>query len=248
MRTIAVINRQSGVGKTTIVANLGHALALRGNRVLLADLDPQGQLATFMGLFRTPREGMDQVLLEQEAPERFAVSTRELLEVVTAGERLAEVEQLAGGMERGLLLKKALEESIPDTDYLLLDCPSDAGLLMINAVLAADELLIPCLLDEDALTDVGALMSTIRRMAGMRERPLKFWAVVNRLTAKYVPKSAEARIDEQVGKLLKTPLREAPVLEECSRVGRTIFEYRHNSRPAKEFSSLCDDLMDRRAL
>ena len=88
MKTVAILNQKGGVGKTTTTVNIGHALALQGNRVALADLDPQNQLAPCLGIFRPPRVGMDEVLLNGAPLLAHRIITRELLQLIPAGQRL----------------------------------------------------------------------------------------------------------------------------------------------------------------
>ncbi|RDH84279.1 MAG: hypothetical protein DIZ77_04700 [endosymbiont of Seepiophila jonesi] len=144
MRRIAVINQKGGVGKTTITTNLGHALALLGHRVTVIDLDPQGQLAASFGIFRPPSKGIDQVLLEGLDIESVRVSARDLVTLIPAGNRLHKVEELhEGGATRARLLQTALQEKLQDQAFVLYDCPPSSGMLVANAVFAADEVLIP---------------------------------------------------------------------------------------------------------
>ena len=250
MQTIAVINQKGGVGKTTTAVNMGHALAMQGRRVMLVDLDPQGHLAPCLGVFRAPREGIDQVLLQGAALESVAVATRELLQLVPAGAELGEVERLQGGSERGQLLQRALARSRPDVDYLLFDCPPSAGLLVMNAVLAADHVMIPVAGDYLSLTGLANLVNTLRRVEGLRATPLRKWIFMSRFVAR-------RRLSREVlGKimqhfphyLLPTAIREAAVLAECAGAGRTIFEYRGKSKSAEEFRSLADDFLQGRVM
>ena len=250
MRTIAVINQKGGVGKTTTAVNLGHALALTGKRVMLVDLDPQGHLSACLGLFRAPGEGMDSVLLDGKPLTGFAVGTRELLQIVPAGNRLGDFEQVAGGVERAHLLRKAVEADMPDVDYLLFDCPPSAGLLVVNAVVAADDVLVPVAGDYLSLTGLAKLMGTLKRIEGLRDKPLVKWIFLSRFIAR-------RRLSQEVlGKLLqhfpqhllKTSIREAAVLAECAGAGRTIFEYRGKSKSAEEFRQLADDLLQARVM
>ena len=143
MHSLAVINQKGGVGKTTTAVNLGHALAMRGHRVMLVDLDPQGHLSPCLGLFRAPANGVDRTLLHDQALAEVAVATRELLQLVPAGNGLGEVERLQGGVERARLLQAALQRACPDVDYLIFDCPPSAGLLVMNALLAVDRVPVP---------------------------------------------------------------------------------------------------------
>ncbi|MCG8098375.1 MAG: ParA family protein, partial [Candidatus Thiodiazotropha taylori] len=110
MRRIALINQKGGVGKTTLTTNLGHALALAGQRVTVIDLDPQGQLASSYGLFRAPSKGIDQVLLQQQGIMDVRQGIRDLLTLIPAGEKLQEIEYLQdGGATRARLLQQALQ-------------------------------------------------------------------------------------------------------------------------------------------
>lgn len=250
MRKIAVINQKGGVGKTTTAINLGHALARQGKRVMLLDLDPQGHLAVCLGLFRAPAGGMDSVLLDGQTLGERAVATRELLELVPSGERLGEFEQISGGVERARVLSETLAANPPDVDYILFDCPPSAGLLVINAVVAADDALIPVAGDYLSLTGLARLMGTIKKIEGLRRTPLRKWIFLSR----YVPRR---RLSKEVSDklmehfpqyLLRTSIREAAVLAECAGAGRTVFEYRGKSRSAQEFEELAEDLLQARVM
>ena len=248
MRTIAVINQKGGVGKTTTAVNLGHALALQGKRVMLVDLDPQGHLSACLGLFRAPTDGVDSVLLEGGALADRSVATRELLEVVPAGSRLQEFEGMPGGTERAQVLNQALRDAPPDVDYVIFDCPPSAGLLVVNAVVAADDALVPVAGDYLSLTGLAKLMGTIKKLEGLRDRPLNKWIFLSRFVAR-------RRLSQEVhdkllqhfpDSLLRSSVREAAVLAECAGAGRTVFEYRAKSKSAEEFRSLADDLLQGR--
>jgi len=245
MRTIAVINQKGGVGKTTTAANLGHALSLQGKRVMLVDLDPQGHLAACLGIFRAPAKGVDSVLLDGDTLSERAVSTRELLQLVPAGMRLQEFENRPGGVERAKVLINSLSHAAPDVDYLIFDCPPSAGLLVVNAAIAADDLLIPVAGDYLSLTGLAKLMGTIKKLEGLRGRPLQKWIFLSRFIAR-------RRLSQEVyGKilqhfprnLLRTSVREAAVLAECAGAGRTVFEYRAKSKSAEEFRALAEDFL-----
>jgi len=250
MQTIAVINQKGGVGKTTTTVNLGHALALQGKRVMLVDLDPQGHLSACLGLFRAPAEGVDTVLLEGRTLAERAVSTRELLEVVPAGRRLGEFEQLGGGLERAQVMRQSLMAASPDVDYLLFDCPPSAGLLVVNAVVAADQALIPVAGDYLSLTGLAKLMGTMKKIEGLRHTPLQKWIFLSRFIARRrLSREVCSKLQQHFPQhLLHTSIREAAVLAECAGAGRTIFEYRGKSKSAEEFRALADDLLQQRVM
>jgi chromosome partitioning protein len=249
MRSIAVINQKGGVGKTTITTNLGHALAMRGQQVTLLDLDPQGHLAASLGIFRAPARGVADLMLGECRLDAVAIRSREHLTLVPSGRRLTELEQMQeGGANRARMLKKALNGSLEGQDFVLIDCPPSAGLLVANAVLSADEVLVPVTGDYLGLNGLAQLMQTLKGFQPFRQRPLKHWIELSR----FMPRRRLSReVNEKLqqhfpGKLLGTPINEAAVLAECPGAGRSIFEYRSASRSAKEFEMLADELMQTR--
>ena len=248
MRRIALINQKGGVGKTTITTNLGHALALAGHRVTVIDLDPQGQLAASYGLFRAPKKGIDRVLLNELDLGSVRQGIRDMLTLIPAGERLQEIEYLQdGGATRARLLRQGLEAVQQDQDFILFDCPPSSGLLVANAIFAADEALIPVSGDHMSLNGLAKMLKTLKKFEPYLARPLTQWIVLNRFfprrrLCKEVEEKLRKHFSEQ---LLNTPIREAAVIAECPGVGRTIFEYKPASQSAKEFKMLADELIKR---
>ncbi|MET0066470.1 MAG: ParA family protein [Candidatus Thiodiazotropha sp.] len=248
MRRIALINQKGGVGKTTITTNLGHALALAGHRVTVIDLDPQGQLASNFGLFRAPQKGIDRVLLDEQSLGTVRQGVRDLLTLIPAGNRLQEVEYLQdGGSSRARLLRQALEDLASDQDFVLFDCPPSAGLLVMNAIFAADEALIPVSGDHMSLNGLAKMLKTLKKFEPYLSRPLGQWMVLNRFfPRRKLCQEVEARLREHFAhQLLNVPIKESAVIAECPGVGRTIFEYRPGSHSAKEFRYLADELLSR---
>jgi len=249
MRIIAVINQKGGVGKTTITANIGHALQRVGNRVMLIDMDPQGQLTTSLGIFKLPTHGIDTVLLDQASLQAVEIHTRENLVLVPAGCRLTEVEHLNdGGVSRAALLDVALKREDLDYDFILLDCPPASGLLSANAIMAADEVLIPVSGDYLSLNGVAHLLSTLKKFESLRSKNLQQWVVISRFhTRRRLSKEVRAKLlNHFPNKVLMTEIKEAAALAECPAVGRTIFEFRRTSNSAHDFSQLAQDLIERR--
>ncbi len=246
MRRIALINHKGGVGKTTITTNLGHALALTGHRVTVIDLDPQGQLASSYGLFRAPSKGIDQVLTGQREITDVRQGIRDLLTLIPAGDKLQEIEYLQdGGATRARLLQQGLEKISQDQDFVLFDCPPSAGLLVANAIFAADEALIPLSADHMSLNGLVMMLKTLKKFEPHLSRPLTQWIVLNRFfprrkLSKEIAGKLHTHFPDQ---LLDIPIREAAVIAECPGVGRTVFEYKPNSQSAKEFKALADLLL-----
>ncbi|MCU7883831.1 MAG: ParA family protein [Candidatus Thiodiazotropha sp. (ex Lucinoma annulata)] len=248
MRRIALINQKGGVGKTTITTNLGHALALAGHRVTVIDLDPQGQLASSYGIFRAPTKGIDQVLLNGADPCSVKLGIRDMLTLIPAGARLQEIEYLHdGGASRARLLQQALQGMIDDQAFVLFDCPPSSGLLVANAIFAADEALIPVSGDHMSLNGLAKMLVTIKKFEPYLEKSIRQWIGLNRSfprrkLAKEVEDKLRKHFPEQ---LLNTQIREAAVIAECPGIGRTIFEYKPGSQSAKEFQALASELLER---
>jgi chromosome partitioning protein len=176
-----------------------------------------------------------------------AIHTRDNLVLVPSGKQLAEVDRRSDdGLARSRLLQEALEQDVPEQDFLLFDCPPAAGILTANALIAADEVLIPVTGDYLGLDGVAHLLTTLKRFDDFRQSPLRQSIVVSRLhpRRRLSREVLEKLLSHFSNKVLVTPICEAAVLAECPAVGRTIFEYRRRSRSAEDFLSLARDLTE----
>jgi chromosome partitioning protein len=250
VRVIAIINQKGGVGKTTTTSNLSHALAWSGKKVTAIDLDPQGHLAVSLGV--TERgQGMDEVLLNNADIEDLTLKVRDNLQLVLPGTRLQEIEQLTeGGVQRGDLLRKALQNRLQDQDFVFIDCPPSSGMLVANVLFATDEIMIPMAGDFLALQGLSHLMGTLKKF----ERTLKINYKKRLLMSRY---NSTRRISKQVlntllehfpGQVMSTLIRETALLAECPGYGKTIIEYRPGSRSARDFRGLAQDLLEGRVM
>jgi chromosome partitioning protein len=167
-RVLAVANQKGGVGKTTTSVNLGAALAELGFRVLVIDLDPQGNATTGLGIdARNFELSMYDVLMRDSSLEDCVEPTSmKNLFVAPATIALAGAEiELVPAFSRELKLKKSIESVIDDFDYLLIDCPPSLGLITVNALAAADEVLVPIQCEYYALEGLSQLMRNVHLVA-----------------------------------------------------------------------------------
>jgi len=247
-RVISVINQKGGVGKTTTATNLAHGLALKGYQVLAIDLDPQAHLASSLGITREDIAGLDAVFLKGIPLHSVQIKVRENLNLVSAGGHLNEVENLEGGKSRGLLLKRAIDQYQDDVDYIIIDCPPSSGLLVINALFATEEVLIPMTGDYLAMQGLSHLMATLTNFEEALQKEYKQWIVLSRFhdRRKLAQEVREKLINYFPDSVLKTSVSEAAALAECPGFGETVYEYRPNSKSTQEYTALVKDLISGR--
>ena len=180
-RIVAVANQKGGVGKTTTAINLATALAAAGHRVLVIDLDAQGNASTGLGIERKARALTSYELILGEAELESAVVTTDIpgLFVIPASQDLAGADlEFTARERREFLLSRAIRSRVGDYDEVLVDCPPSLNLLTINALVAADSVLVPLQCEFYALEGLSQLVRTIERVQRALNPRLELQGVV----------------------------------------------------------------------
>jgi chromosome partitioning protein len=249
-RRLAIANQKGGVGKTTTAVNLGAALADLGVRTLLVDLDPQANATTGLGLDpRQVESSVYEVLLDDLPAERALHSTGvEGLELMPATMDLAGAEiELVSALSREAKLRDALDALHDRFDMVLIDCPPSLGLLTVNALTAATEVVVPIQCEYYALEGLGHLMQNVERVRKALNPALRVSAIV------LVMYDARTRLAEEVASevrshfpdiVCQTVIPRSVRLSEAPSYGQPINRFDPGSRGAIAYRLLAEELRD----
>jgi chromosome partitioning protein len=249
--TVACANQKGGVGKTTTVVNLGSYLALAGERVLVVDLDPQGNATSGLGLDKgaIERSVYDAVIEGVPIEELTVRGPLNGLDVVPSSIALAGAEVELATMEgRERRLKRLLAETVDEYDYVLIDCPPSLGLLTVNALTAADSVLVPLQCEYYALEGLTQLLATLDLIRDHLNPELAMQGIVLTMydarTKLSAAVAAEARrhLRERV---FDTVIPRSIRLSEAPSHGLPIPSYAPESSGAVAYSALSAEFLDR---
>lgn len=250
-RVIAIVNQKGGVGKTTTSVNLSACLAEAGKRVLLIDMDPQGNATSGLGLNRGKLErSMYDVLIEDTAPENVMVKGPvEGLFILPGTIDLAGAEiELVPRLARESRLKVMLESTRKEFDFILMDCPPSLGLLTLNALTAADAILIPIQCEYFALEGLTQLMDTYKLVREALNPHLEIEGVL--LTMFDGRTNLAIQVVEEVkkhfrGKVYRSIVTRNVRLSEAPSHGLPITLYDPKSKGAEAYQELAKEVLER---
>lgn len=252
LRTICIANQKGGVGKTTTSVNLSAGLAGLGRRVLLIDMDPQGNASSGLGIkrYENQENNVYQVLIgEKLITQVIQMSSLDNLSVVPANPDLVGAEiELVDMPHREYRLKKAIESVSDRYDYVIIDCPPSLGLLTVNALSAANTFMVPLQCEYFALEGLSQLLNTAGLIKKSLNPQLKIEGIVLTMFDKRNNLSHQvvSEIQTHFGdKVFKSIIPRNVRLSESPSHGQSIFEYDPKSVGAKRYKELADELDQR---
>lgn len=247
-RIIAVTNQKGGIGKSTTAQALGAGLSLKGFKVLFADLDPQGNLSYSTQADPTKPTAYD--LLTKRAGAAETIQPIERAHIIPAAAALSGADMEINGTGKEYRLREALEPIKKKYDFIILDTPPALGTLTVNALTAADAVIIPAQADIYSLQGIGQLAETIQAVKTYCNRSLNIGGILlTRHSSRTILARDMVELIEQTAaqigtKVYKTIIREGIAVKEAQANRQSLFDYAPNSKPAIDYAAFIDEFLE----
>lgn len=250
-RVISITNQKGGVGKTTTSINLAAGLTQHGKRVLLIDMDPQGNASVGCGIdLRDVTTTVYDLLLNEATAEQAIMQTESKVDIIAANGDLAGAQvELLNEIGRELRLKQALNPLQEKYDYIFIDCPPALNVLTINALVASDSVLIPMQCEYFALEGLSALISTIKKIRETLNPGIRIEGLLRTMfdTRNSLSFEVSKQLQTHFGKkVYKTVIPRNVRLAEAPSYGEPAITYDPESKGAKAYIALANELLELR--
>ena len=249
-RFVVVANQKGGVGKTTTVINLGTALALAEKRVLIVDMDPQGNATSGLGFDGSSKKSVYNPLMGLGTLEENIVETATpFLFLSPSSDEMQGFEvEVYENKERAFLLKRALQKVRDRFDYVFIDTPPSLGFVTVNALVAADLLLVPLQAEYYALEGLSQLMRTVQEVQRVYNPSLELQGIV--ITMADERTNLSRQVEEEArkffgAKVYETKIARYVILSEAPSFGQSIIHYDVRSKGAQAYLHLAKEMLER---
>ena len=245
MRKIAIINQKGGVGKTTSAVNIGAGLASLGKKVLIIDLDPQGNIGAYFDKYS--ERDLSNLLMDKDIIyQDCLINLTEKLHLITSRETLEKATVMITGFvdREKTLIRKLKELSKSDYDYVILDCPPSLGLLNQNALLFANEAVIPVSTDILGFDALEKMEKAIERINEFFGHDMKISAIIPTLHDRRnkICKTTLKKIESKYGDIVTIPISISSKLKEAPKSGKSIYAFAKSNRSSKEYMDVVNKL------
>lgn len=249
MEVIAIVNRKGGVGKTATALALGAGLIRRRHKVLFMDLDSQGNLTSGLGADPTKQGSMD--VLTGDISIKDAIQKTKGGDIIPGAEELAGADSIIDGTGKEYRLKEALETISANYDYVVIDTPAQLGTLTVNALTAANSVIVPVQADADSIQGLGQLNKAIEAVKKYCNKDLYINGIlITRYSSRAViSRDMASNLEEAAAqlktKLYKAPIRECVAIKEAKALQQNIFSYAPKSNAAKDYTAFIKEFIER---